>query len=432
MRAVGIIAEYNPLHNGHIYHLKQAVRIAGSDACVVAMSGDFVQRGEPAIFDKWTRAEHALRCGADLVVEIPVLYCLGNAGQYAGGAVRVLESLGVVSHLAFGSESADASLLGDIAGSLRDNDEELREIISRSIGTGSSYPIARESAYIEIRTRELNRNGYRDPDEIERTINRELTALRSPNDMLGIEYIRSGSTLIPVAVRRQGGRHDDPLVPGRSCQSASSLRQMIHEGSDVSPYIPMCTQAAIDNCRSSSDIAAAGHMTGRDLDGWWDMLRYSVLSSSADDIDDCPSGGEGLGSLMKREIPGAGDMGELIERMKSRRYTYTRLSRLCMQQLLGIRRDMYDSGNGYLRDDGPGYVRLLGATEKGRKLLAEIRNEGCASSHVVTNINKEYDTLGERAKCLLRLDVHASDIYNLATGRCLTEHSDHIMHPVMI
>ena len=121
LKAAGITAEYNPLHNGHVYHIEETRRATGCDAVIVAMSGDYVQRGEPAILDKWTRTEHALMSGADLVIEIPVLFCLGNAGQYARAAVKLLEATGKVSHISFGSESGDKDALIRIAHTLRDN-----------------------------------------------------------------------------------------------------------------------------------------------------------------------------------------------------------------------------------------------------------------------------------------------------------------------
>ena len=111
MKAAGVVAEFNPLHKGHIYHLRKTAELSGCDAVVVAMSGDFVQRGMPAVFDKWTRAGHALRCGADLVIEIPAVHCLADAGVYAGAGVRLLEATGKVSHISFGSECGDLSLL---------------------------------------------------------------------------------------------------------------------------------------------------------------------------------------------------------------------------------------------------------------------------------------------------------------------------------
>ena len=150
MIITGITAEYNPLHNGHVYHMTEARRLTGCDALVVAMSGDFVQRGEPAIMDKWTRARHALECGADLVVEIPTLFCLGNASQYASASVRILEDLGC-SQIAFGSESADKYLLISLADFIRTNHEELEDGIASMIKEGLPYPAARAEAYKKLR-----------------------------------------------------------------------------------------------------------------------------------------------------------------------------------------------------------------------------------------------------------------------------------------
>ena len=134
LKAAGITAEYNPLHNGHVYHIGETRRVTGCDAVVVAMSGDYVQRGEPAIMDKWVRTEHALRSGADLVLEIPVLFCLGNAGQYASAAVKILEATGKVSHISFGSESGDGEALVRIAQTQRVFHGELLRFTELCVG----------------------------------------------------------------------------------------------------------------------------------------------------------------------------------------------------------------------------------------------------------------------------------------------------------
>ena len=186
IKAAGITAEYNPLHNGHLYHIAETRRITGCDAVVVAMSGDFVQRGEPAIMDKWVRAEHALRSGADLVLEIPVLYCLGNAGQYADAAVNILEATGRVTHISFGSESGDAGSLIRIAQTFKENGHEIESSIKTLRKEGFSYPAARELAYSELRAAKKGTNADTDPEILE-----DIRILNSSNDILAIEYIKA-------------------------------------------------------------------------------------------------------------------------------------------------------------------------------------------------------------------------------------------------
>ena len=279
MKAVGIIAEYNPLHNGHIYHMNMARKLSGTDAVVVAMSGNYVQRGEPAIFDKWTRTEHALAGGADLVVEIPVLFCLGDAGKYASAGVSLLESTGAVSHVAFGSECGDTDFLISIADDFNNNADEIASEILSLRSLGLSYPAARERAFVnvisEIRGTEPDYDPY---------IQKAGKLFNSSNDILALEYVMSLRKAKPLAVKRAGAGYDDPYDIKFEYQSASAVRKQFFDGRDMKKYVPECTW---------KDLMSK-HATGTGIDKWFDTLRYAVLSTPEEVIEDCPSGGEGL------------------------------------------------------------------------------------------------------------------------------------------
>ena len=199
---------------------------------------------------------------------------------------------------------------------------------------------------------------------------------------------------------------------------------MLGKGVDISAYVPECT-------------ADAGMETGTMLsegseERLFDMVRYAVMSSSSEWIDDCPSGGEGLGNLLRSSCAGAKSLDDLIMSVKSRRYTYTRISRLCMQVLLGITREKYCPGDYTTAAAEPGYIRVLGFNDRGRELLSETRKGGLASLPVITNINKEGDLPDETGRRSLELDVYASDIYSLLTGRDIGSFSDHRQRPIMI
>lgn len=410
MKACGIVAEYNPLHNGHVYHMEQARLLTGADALVVAISGDYVQRGEPAIIDKWTRTEHALKNGADLVIEIPTLFCLGNAGVYAKAGVRLLEATGKVSHIAFGSETDDEASLRRIADTLRDKEAEIESGILKKRKEGLSYPAARESVYAQVRAALKGTNPDKDPEIL---YDRRL--LGKPNIILAIEYIKAMRNAEPVLIHRKGAGYGDPFDETVMYQSASAIREQVLDGKDAGRYVPDCTEKALKTC----------HLTGPDRDKWFDALTYAVISTDTETIEDCPSGGEGLANLMKSSLSGASSWTSFISGIKSRRYTYTRLSRLCMQLLLGITRSKYDIS-------GPEYIRVLGFNEKGRELLAEMRDDESADLPVIINVNKASGDLGEQALKLLELDMHAADIYNLMTGADIRQGSEHIRTPVII
>ena len=400
MKITGITAEYNPLHKGHIYQMEQARILTGCGALAVAMSGDFVQRGEPAMLDKWTRCRLALEAGADLVVEIPVQFCLGNASQYAAASVRILEALGC-GKIAFGSESGDAGLLSAVAGFLDSAKEEMEERVGLLTKEGMSWPAARYEAYKALRG---GGNNY--PED-------ELSALSDPNDILAIEYIRNMRSSAPVCVRRTAAGHGDRLDSSRAFQSAGAIREAIRGGAEtdsIRPYVPECTyRALLEEVPAFTDSE------------WVRLLKYAAMMTPAEIIEDCPSAGEGLGRLLKQRARECGDWDEIIKAVKSRRYTYTRISRLCAQLLLGITRSEYGQ-------ESPMYIRVLGFSEKGREILAGLRNEETGLP-VITNINKESRILGEEAAKMLALDVKAADIYNLLTGRG-REYSDHIRKPV--
>ena len=410
LKAAGITAEYNPLHNGHVYHIEETRRITGCDAVVVAMSGDYVQRGEPAVLDKWIRAEHALRNGADLVIEIPVQFCLGNAGQYAGAAVKILEATGKVRHISFGSESGDPEALFRIAHVLKDNADRIEAEIRNIRETGLSYPAARAHAYSLIMGELIGKDGADDP-----YTNKDISIPEKPNDVLAVEYIKSMVRAEPVAVPRIGSHYDSDFDNQAVFQSASAIRSAIFSGHDMSEYIPECTDNSLKMC----------HITGPDRDGWFDLLRYCVLSTDTEIIEDCPSGGEGLAGLMKASAASASSWQDFISKIKSKRYTYTRISRLCMQLILGISRSRYAAGS-------PEYIRVLGFNDKGRQLLAEMRDEESASLPVIINVNKAERDLSEKAAAMLKLDVHSADIYNLMTKGEIGTYSDRRRSPVII
>lgn len=397
MNAVGIIAEYNPLHNGHVYHMQEAIRIAGSDAVVVAMSGNFVQRGEPAIVDKWSRAEAAVRSGADLVIEIPTLFCLGNAKQYASAGVALLESVNCVTQLAFGSESGDIEGLKRVAKRLNEKDEAIAQRIADMLPEGLSFPAAREKAYREV---------YSDQE----CIDTDIELLRSSNDILALEYIRACSRISPVAVKRRGAGYTESELVQCGFQSATAIRSSVAEGCSVDEYVPDYMSGLL-----------SGNEAVRSDDAF-DLLRYAAMNMTAEEIDKCPSGGEGLGNKIKNCIETSESVEDLINAVKSKRYTYSRISRLMMQILLGISNDKY-------AEAAPSYIRVLAAGEKGRVILSEMRDNAIP---VITNLSGDSCKLDEKSIALIELDAHAGDIFNLICKRDIKKYSDYRMHPSMI
>lgn len=403
MKACGITAEFNPLHNGHEYIMKEARRLTDCDAVVVAMSGNYVQRGEPAIIDKWARTEAALSSGADLVIEIPAIFCLSDAGRYAHSSVTILESLGCTDYICFGSGSGDDKTLCLLTELIKERGPELKNRIQKYGRTGQSYPVAREIALLELL-----------PDDADADAVKEV--LGNSNDVLALEYMISATLAKPVIIKRVGSDYDAAFDDASHMQSAGGIRELIKtEGIDsaslkLDDYIP----------QKSLDVLNNSVLTYPD--DWSEILRYAVLSSSPEEMDRCPSGGEGLGNLLKKAVNECETWDDIIMHCKSKRYTYTRLSRLAMQIILGI------NNPNHIED--PEYIRVLGFNERGRELISYIKKNELCRLPVISNINKDRDLLSQRGIELLDEEVRYTDLYNMVTKRDNSEFSDHIHKPV--
>ncbi len=426
MKTAGIVCEYNPLHNGHIYHLNETRRLSGADALVLAMSGNFVQRGEPAILDKWERARLAVSAGADLVLEIPTLYCLADAGRYAKGGIGTLKALGICDFISFGSESGDLESLSLIAERLADNKEEIDRLISENKDLGLSFPTARELAYEKIFGDEGKRaikDAVGDADKDTNTNrnadkggNAEIPT--SSNDILAIEYLKqiSDSGLKPITVKRIGASYNEELNAKQQFQSASAIRKALEKGEDVSPYVPADVLLKLNQAR------ALGRFGKPAEERLFNLIRYAIISSTAEQIDECPSGGEGLGNRIKEAVIKSDNLQDLLLASKSKRYTYTRLSRLALQILLGMDRRMYDY-------ETIPYIRILAVSERGRELLSIVKKKELNTAPLLTNINKNCNELSSYGKSVLDLDIKAVDIYNMICGVDLYKESDYCKRP---
>ena len=345
MKVLGIVAEYNPLHNGHLYHINKAKQETGADAVIVALSGDYVQRGELAVTNKWVRAESAIKNGIDAVFEIPVYACLGNASVYASTAIKLLSATGFIDVISFGSESGNLEKLTEIASNL--DDIRIGERINELSKDGYSYPKARLIAYEELFGDSSN--------EI----------LSRPNDTLALEYIKANaalknSNIVLHTVKRESSGYSAAFDNRMKFQSASGIRKAIRNDIDVSDFMPR------DSLNYMNHKSAA--IRDRIDENLFNLVRYALLNLSSDEIDEFPQGGEGIGSKLLDAINKCKSADELIMAAKSKRYTYTRISRLLMQIVLGIKRTEFDGMD-------PGYLRLLAANEMGRKLVRMAKNE---------------------------------------------------------
>lgn len=367
MKSLGIIAEFNPFHQGHRYLITKAMKDTGSDVCVAVISGDFVQRGMPAVYDKWTRAQEAIKNGVNLVVEMPTVFACNSAEYFAEGGVGILEGFGCIDTIAFGSENGDLEELAAAADFLKKRDSELHRRIAELAKEGFAYPRARQQA-----VQELN------PDFDEDLI-------KEPNNILAVEYLKQIKTMKPYTLKRRGyGYH----------QSATMIRKEMREENPE-------------------------HFQRLDR-SYWELVGAKILQTDSKRLEQVFSAGAGLGNKLKNEIRYVSSTEQLIERIKSKAYTYSRISRLLTHILLDIDEEAVAGSCKY--------IRILALDDVGAKFLKEMRKKECAKLPVITNINKEIRDYPE-IEATLNKDILASDMYNIITKKDLYDYSDYIMKP---
>lgn len=381
MDVIGVVGEFNPFHLGHYDHFTQSLdQLGQEDAPVVCvMSGDFVQRGGPAVFNKHARAAVAARCGADLVFELPLPWCSASAERFAMGAVGLLDSLGVVTHLSFGSEVGDLAPLTALA--LAAAEPENVEKIKRQMSEGMSFAAAREKV-------------------LSTSLGRESKLLQTPNNVLAVEYLKAlfayHSGMTPMTTARTGAQHDSVSDDG-VWRSASQLRSMMEAGEDISAFVP---REARDMPRQEM-AAGRGPVT---MAGMEEAILSRLRMLTAEDFCALPDATEGLGNRLYKAVGSEYSVEAVLSAVKTKRYPLSRLRRMVMYAALGIRADM-----GGAR---PPYARLLASTERGRSLLKTVP-EGNIPIITKPAAAKE---LPDEARAIFELNARARDLYVLGYG----------------
>lgn len=336
MKIAGVIAEYNPFHNGHAHHLKETRRMGNCDYIVVCMDGSFTQRGEPACMDKWARARIALNCGADAVFELPALWALQPADGFARGGVAVLGGLGC-DLLSFGTEETDINLLKTLAEVGENEPPELRAALRRGLEAGKSHARARGEALSML-------------------LGVDAEKLNSPNLILATQYLREmraqSLKMEALPVQRIGNYHDAALG---DFASATAIRAAISDGKmeEALACVPEPAREA---------LCWAGDLHGMD-----DLLLHTLRGMPPEEIAELPGVGEGLEQRIMRCAAEASCREELLEMLKCKRYTRARLSRICACALLKLTKSMVES------HAMPEYARLIGMREDARPLLRELK-----------------------------------------------------------
>ncbi len=442
MKAVGIIAEYDPFHNGHLYHLRHAMEISGADASVAVISGSFAQRGLPSFFDKTVRTRAALACGVDLVLELPYIYACNSGREFARGGMAILDSLGVVTDFVFGAECGDISELKRVAGVSGSFEEisELQErrklLVRKFMKSGMSYPAAVCQTVSEMLGQEAG------------------NLLREPNNVLGIEYLRAlcelGSEMEPHCVKRKGAFHDrqESLssvgAPIDRMRAAGRRRSRKNFASDVSSGYTGCATQPDDCYRDEAEpdakrelfasgstlrrliakqgvgsirefvpasavsiLTDASFFKQQGMDRLYGLLRYKLLTTDRARLAEIYSVAEGLENRLQRAALEAENYREFLEFAGTKRYTDARIRRTAIHVLTDFTTCEFES----LR--GASYARVLGFSETGARLLRQIKKAG--RTEIVSNLSR-LNLLSEKTASCLRREMKASALYQMLNG----------------
>ncbi|BBF42064.1 protein of unknown function DUF795 [Lachnospiraceae bacterium KM106-2] len=389
MKVVGLITEYNPFHNGHKYHIEKAKEMTGADYVVVVMSGNFVQRGTPAVTDKYTRTKMALLSGADLVIELPVRFATASAELFATGAIKLLSSLGIVDSICFGTECGDISILTEIAELLCNEPDSYKALLNECLKKGDSFPVARAKALSEL----LN-----DP--------RFITVLQSPNNILGIEYIKAilktNSHLRPFTITRKvSGYHSSSLEDTNASDeisSASAIRGYVasHNQMDLlHKHIPK---------ESFECLMQAYQQTFPiDANDFSLVLYYKLLFENLTSLCDYLDINSDLAGRILNTRANYQSYCDFADQLKSKNITHTRATRMLCHILLNIKND-----NTISQD--PDYLRILGIKKSSTHLLRTASK--LSKLPLITKVADARNAISADGMTMLMEDINAAHLYN--------------------
>lgn len=415
MKIIGIIAEYNPFHNGHLYHLQEAQkRTAAADGVICILSGNFLQRGEPALLNKWARAKMALQNGIDLVFELPTLYATHSAYWFARGGIETLTQTGIVTHLTFGVETKKPAVLKEIAAFLAKEAPSYQHRLKNLLQKGLSFPQAR----IQALPREL--------------LLQNSQTLHSPNNILALNYLQviyeQKLTLKPVMIERQGSAYMEQNLEKGRYPSAAAIRNYLIQNStqfltalqELKEYLPLETINILEDEYKLGQTPV-----------YLELLSPQIMTllrrTSASELQQIIDISEGLENRIVKTALGCNNLEEFLHALKTKRYTYTRLQRFLIHLLLN-----YTKEQAVHLKNGPPYLRLLGYTPKGQKLLKEIKKKSTLplitkGAHIYKYLHNNPTT-----QCFWKMDVKATNLYTLLYHQQLNRKGnlDYLQEPV--
>ena len=400
MKIAAIIAEYNPFHKGHQFQIEETRRLTGADYVLVVMSGDFVQRGAPALCNKYLRTKMALLGGADVVLELPSLFATSSAEYFAQGGVTLLNKLGVIDYLSFGSECGDIQLIINCAKQLLSSTEQQEQQISDLVAKGLSYPLARQQVLLEALPAEN--------DTFASTADAIKALLSTPNNILGLEYCKSllalNSNIEPVTIRRKGSEYHENTLSEDNLHfaSASAIRHALNDNSaDYLCHLPDTVATLfkehqiLDTFITEDDFSL--------------LLYYKLLSEQNAGFTGYLDCSEELSFKIKKYLPEYRSFSQFCDLLKSKNLTYTRISRTLLHILLNVKTPIAYSAPMQKRALDIPYARLLGFRKDASGVLSAIKKN--SSIPLISNIADATALLSEEGVAMLLQDIYACDVY---------------------
>ncbi|KAB1439933.1 nucleotidyltransferase [Candidatus Galacturonibacter soehngenii] len=391
MNIVGLITEYNPFHNGHLHHINLAKKLTNADYVVVVMSGNFLQRGTPAIIDKYKRTEMALKCGADLVIELPSVFATASAESFALGAVSLLHQMGCINSLCFGSECGEIKQLEDIAEILTHEPKEFKQSLKHFLKEGYVFPVARKMALLQYMKKDFTSQTELD------------TILSEPNNILAIEYIKAikrlNSPIKPVTIKRIVSGYHDTQLHDTIC-SASAIRSSLKlNGMD---------------CFKNQIPPSVYHILAKEykitfpieMNDFSSLLKYKLLLAQDKPYSEYLDVSEALANAIRNHLSDFINAESFMELLKNKQYTLTRINRSLIHILLNIETDVAKeyADNGYAQ-----YIRILGFQKTSHALLSTIKKN--ATIPIISKLANYKKILNPLGILMLEQDIFSTEVY---------------------
>lgn len=393
-KRIGIIAEYNPFHNGHLYQIQKAKELTGADTVIVVMSGNFTQRGDTSLVNKFEKTKIVLQNEVDMVIELPTIYSISSAENFALGGIKILNEIGNIDYLVFGIEEDNLQELQAIANVLVNENDEFKRTIKEQLDKGNSYPKAREIALKKVLLSE-NVEGI----------------MQKPNNILAIEYLKAlkitNSKIKPFAIKRKNTMHNDENI-NENYASGTYIRKLFIENNfdEISKVVPKYTYEKLLELKSHGNYVTS-------INDFSDIVIYKIRMMTKEEISQIADVNEGLENSIKLASTTCKTIDEIIDKVSTKRYTKTRISRILTYILLDITKsDMEQSKN-----NDP-YIRVLGINKKCEEILSTINN-----NKLITSLKKFEENNGENE--LLNIDKKATEIYTIKYPKSVDANLDY-------